>query len=495
MSPSATWALAVALLLVALGTPGCHRGRHVVGRLGDAAVTVDSAPAGGNCGTACPAGEACLSGTCTASCPAPLQPCAGACVDIGSDSSHCGGCGKLCPAGEGCVGGSCLRAVPLGAPPPRCQGLGPPIVFAPAAGGGCAGQIAAATFVNALCSCGEVGVPQLSSEAGFDAFDSTKAPYRPGGLGGGLAANGTINATSRLTVTGDLRSAAQAGLRVVADVTIEQNLYLAGGLRLENRLQVGGDAHVNGTISGGASSMIGGTLHTPSCASVPATLQRGNCADSSVAVTDPCPCPADASAAIFSRITHYADPANNDNATIALPADVFDQPGAPARLDLPCGFYYLNQIHAAGPTTIAVHGNTALFIGGSIQASAPLVFALDAGATMDVHVAGTVLATADLSVGTPADPSRSRFYIGGRCQPAAAVCRLDADCCSGSCANGICASTGETRTVAVRASSGVRLNGLLYAPERRLSRQFQPEDVWQPVRGLVPQRIVRRSSL
>jgi hypothetical protein len=94
-----------------------------------------------------------------------------------------------------------------------------------------------------------------------------------------------------------------------------------------------------------------------------------------------------------------------------LEPDVFTTGGGPRRLDLPCGYYYLDAIE--GAVTIAAHGRTALFIGGDVDAGSAMAFVVDPGATLDVFIGGTLRATSSLRVGSPAHPRNVRFYVGG----------------------------------------------------------------------------------
>jgi hypothetical protein len=42
-------------------------------------------------------------------CPSPLEECGARCVDLQSDVSACGGCGTACSAGQVCVSGGCVN--------------------------------------------------------------------------------------------------------------------------------------------------------------------------------------------------------------------------------------------------------------------------------------------------------------------------------------------------------------------------------------------------
>lgn len=377
-------------------------------RCGAECVLTEVDPANcGMCGNVCGAGEVCFSSGCAGDCPAGLTACDAVCVDTDSDNLNCGTCGTACDAGEGCMGGSCVPAVDIGPPPARCEGGGPPIVIVDEDGTDrCADRTAAGTFTYGLCSCDVIGIPRLSSETLIDAYDSVRGPYMPGGLGGGMGANGPIR-TAELDVSGDLRSG-NDGVRL-GPTDVGQQIHSAGDLEATEQMMVGGDGFVDGSLSGEIE--IGGVLHTPSCGGVPGSVSFMSCAEEPVVVPPPCACGAADLINVDAIVAHYSMPANNDNETVGLDSSVFASPGGPRRLDLPCGYYHLDAI--IGAVTIVAHGRTALFVSGDIDASASMTFSVDPGATLDVFVTGTLHAEASLQIGSPAYPRNVRFYISG----------------------------------------------------------------------------------
>jgi len=60
----------------------------------------------GTCDNACDGDRACEKGVCE--CQAPLIECDGKCVDPASDDAHCGGCDRACPAASACAESECL---------------------------------------------------------------------------------------------------------------------------------------------------------------------------------------------------------------------------------------------------------------------------------------------------------------------------------------------------------------------------------------------------
>jgi hypothetical protein len=63
----------------------------------------------GQCDRACAAEEACVQGQCVAECDDDELMCDQLCIDIDDDPAHCGGCDQPCAAEEVCDDGQCVE--------------------------------------------------------------------------------------------------------------------------------------------------------------------------------------------------------------------------------------------------------------------------------------------------------------------------------------------------------------------------------------------------
>jgi cytoskeletal protein CcmA (bactofilin family) len=356
----------------------------------------------GGCGVTCSVGQVCSASACSNSCLPGMTPCNGACVDIENDDANCGGCSRTCGAGEGCAVGLCVKAAGS-TTSPQCIGAGPPVVI----GNTTAGCIAQTTFTWALCSCTDVNVSGLLLT---DAFDSTHSPYQPGGLGGGIGLDGQLDLGGELEAWGALWASDSGGYTASGTVTVKQETHIGGPLANAGLATLDDDAYVDGNVTGEVA--VKTTLHVPSSAQIAGPVTYGALVRQSVSVAPPCDCTTTGLLPISAWVA-AAQPPGNDNASIGLDPDLFAQGTAqPARLDLPCGRYYLRGIEAADALTIAAHGNTALFIDGDVHAVGAISFVLDPTAQFDVVISGTVAHAGSLMVGCPNYPALSRTYIG-----------------------------------------------------------------------------------
>jgi hypothetical protein len=354
----------------------------------------------GGCGVKCAAPSVCTGGGCASSCLPGLQACSGSCVDAQNDNANCGSCGHACPSKQGCSSGACVPAVGS-ASSAQCNGAGPPITL----GTMTAGCLAQVTFTWALCSCKDV---VCSDVLKTDGFDSTKGPYMPGGLGGGVGVDRTVSVSSLLDVGGTLWASASTGTSPSSQTTVREELHVGGPVSTSATMSVADDAFVDGNVSGNV--QIGGTLHIPSGDTASGGVTDKAVVNEPVSVPPPCDCTMKGLLPIASWIATAK--ATNDNARIGLSPTALQNPAGDIHLDLPCGSYYLSGINSGNSVTVAAHGNTALFIDGNVSASSSIAFVLDPTAQFDVVIGGTIQASSGLVIGSPAYPALSRTYIG-----------------------------------------------------------------------------------
>jgi hypothetical protein len=360
----------------------------------------------GACNNACAGTKACSAGQCSATCLTGLTNCNHSCVDTNSDNQNCGGCNMPCGNGTGCVNGQCKPAAPLGPAPGKCAGGGPPISV-PTGGGGstCTGNLGQQTFTWALCSCAGIRASQTFMT---DAYDSTKGPYVPGGLGGGVGLDGDWSSSQTIDVGGTLWSSTSNGLMASSPMTVRQELHVGAGVSV-HQCSVSDDTYIDGNASG-STLAIGKTLYQPSGAT-----HTGVTAAAFVPKTFTVPAPCDCSPGAIIPVAAIvaAKKTMNDNAAIGLSASLLTGGSPPQRVDLPCGEYYLTGISTSIPVTIVAHGRTALYIDGDVVSSSPVDITLDPGAELDVFIAGTLSASQTLAIGSPNYPALSRTYVGG----------------------------------------------------------------------------------
>jgi hypothetical protein len=369
----------------------------------------------GGCGATCTGNQVCSGGACAATCLPGLTACAGTCADTLTDNANCGTCGTTCPAGQGCANGTCVVAVVLGDAGAGCAGGGPPGSISVDAGQECAGLLATTTFTWALCSCTDI---TFSASVLTDGFDSTKGPYAPGGLGGGVGLNGKFAASvPKIDIGGTLWEASDGGMSQEAETEVHQELHVGGPL-YGAALTVRGDAHVTGNVSGAPGNpsdpgppylaIDGGLFVSPGATVTGKVTYTGALQPELNPVTPPCDCAHPVPVAAIAQ----AGQAHNDNASIGLDPGLLSSFGTPARLDLPCGTFYFDAMKLTGPLTIVAHGHTVILVGGDLFTSSPLEITVDPTGTLDVFIAGTISDSSLLAFGNPGYPALERIYVG-----------------------------------------------------------------------------------
>ncbi len=289
-----------------------------------------------------------------------------------------------------------------------CAGSGPPIVVGDTGTAGavrCSGQVASAAFRYGLCVCKDLSPANTLT---VDAFDSMAAGATTFGSGGSLGCNGNINPSSSLSVGGNLQV---LGSSSGQNITVGQDLQLNSSIN-ESQLVVGRNAFVNGDLNITGLLKVTGTLTVPAGRAINATtMQVGTTTRAAVSVPTPCDC---GPTQLF-PIAAYVEArrSDNDNASISLDPDRFNNFRGDQTLNLPCGRFFLNRITGAGKLTIGVSGRTALFIGSDVNIESDLRVALSGSGELDLFLNGNLTSSAPLNFGDRSAPARVRLYMGG----------------------------------------------------------------------------------
>jgi hypothetical protein len=305
--------------------------------------------------------------------------------------------------------------VPVGSPPARCAGGGPPIAVGPAPLD-CLGSLAQTTFRWALCSCKDV---TLTTSLLTDAYDSTLGPYPPAArqVGGGVGANGNYlgPVSNEVDIGGALWSSGPGGVVTRSPTLVRQEVHVAGPLSAaRDRLTIREDTYVGGNVSATSGMTIAKVLRLPSGAAITGNVTRASTVREPVSVPEPCDCAPSKLVPVIAIID--AQRASNDNASIGLDSGALASPSPSSedvRLDLPCGRYYLTEIKKPGSSvTVYAHGRTAVFIDGDVVGQV-ISFVLAPTAELDVFIRGTIQAGGELVLGSPNYPALSRTYVAG----------------------------------------------------------------------------------
>jgi hypothetical protein len=277
-----------------------------------------------------------------------------------------------------------VTATPPATTPASCAAVSLPTTL----GSGCDAALAQQTFTSGLCSCNGFNV---NSNMMVDSYNSTTAPYAAGGTSGTIATNGNIQSNAVIDDEGALIAAGTGGVTFVSSTASTVKKTIASGGNLTGKVNVTGNGAVVGTVSGGA--VISGTTTHPA------------------SITKPCDCAAADVIPISTIVAAHATV--NDNATIGITATSISSLNGAARLDLPCGNFYLNGFNNNNALTIDAHGRTALYIQGDINANGSIAFTLEPGAEFDVFITGNLNTNSGFVLGSPNYPAMARMYVGG----------------------------------------------------------------------------------
>ncbi len=292
-----------------------------------------------------------------------------------------------------------------------CMGAGPPVVVGDRVtmSTRCVGRIAEAVFRHAICTCTDLG---LAGYLQTDSFDSGAAMMTSGEHGGAVGINGNLSLVGVMRLGDALTMSGTTPLRLVGAHTVRGDLSLQGDLQVVGTLDVERNARIRGGLLALGPFHVRGDLTTPP-GSLPIGVINvdGSRRTAPVDVAPPCACRASEIFDIAGAVSEAR--ARNDNAAAGFRSDVFNGVVGEARVELPCGRFYVDRIAGLGAITLSVQGRTALFVGGDFDLGGYFNVSLGASGELDVFVAGSILGAGYLRMGRVSRPSKVRFYIGG----------------------------------------------------------------------------------
>ncbi len=307
-----------------------------------------------------------------------------------------------------------------------CQGLG---VVLPGPNHLCAGDLAN-LFKFAACACSSFDISGVLSTASLASSD--------GGLTevASVGANQAVSANSTTTIGGSVWSggvglapgAPAVLLGGTAPGLVAGDIQSGGPVEIAGPYLVMGDVWANGnvTVDPSGSLQVDGTVHVPPADTVSADVDAGGGVAHPAAVTvgKPCDCanPIDIGGIVQGFQTA------NDDAAHQLTASSLDNPAQP--VPLPCGLYYFDGIHGGSPVTLDIQGRVAVFVASDLSVTQGITIDLEAGAELDLFIAGNVDIqgpTGSVTIGDVTHAALTRIYVGGSGNDAGGGFTLSAD--------------------------------------------------------------------
>jgi hypothetical protein len=168
---------------------------------------------------------------------------------------------------------------------------------------------------------------------------------------------------------------------------------------------------VNGSVQIGQGGRVDGSLRAAGTITGSEALEvTGELLENAPA---PCTCAEERLLDIAALVRARRD--DNDNAAAALEATELAGFEGTRELSLPCGRYFLTRLAGTGALSIRALGNVALFVEGNVELDDALEIQANAGARVDVFVAGNMRVTGALSLGgDPNGTERVSLFLASR---------------------------------------------------------------------------------
>jgi hypothetical protein len=295
-----------------------------------------------------------------------------------------------------------------------CAGsLGPPIMLPTATGPVCASTLEQRGHSFGLCTCQDL---MLGSQLRTDAFDSTDPNFNDDQMSSAVGIDGALSIEANgpeLRAGGAIYVADTGGVYAAGPLEAGASFRSNGPLTmLSANASFSSDAFVNGVISGQV--QVDGTLHVPTTADLGPQVQAKSVVTGAVSVSPPCDCTAGSAGFVDLLSAMKTASTSNNDAAARLDPDALFMVQISQTVDLSCGTYYLSQIQASAPVTLAVHGRALLVVAGDVKVmGGDLAVNLDAGAELDLLVGGWLLVSGGGTIGAPAAPARFRIWVAG----------------------------------------------------------------------------------
>ncbi len=304
-----------------------------------------------------------------------------------------------------------------------CQGQG---AVLPGTNHLCAGDLAN-LFRFAACSCSSFAVSGVLTTASLASPDGGVTEVAS------VGANQALSTNSTTTIGGSVWSGGAGLAHAVllggtAPGLVAGDIQSAGPVEIAGPYLVMGDVWANGnvTVDPSGSLQVDGTVHVPPSATVSTDVDAGGGVAHPAAVTVAPPCDCGNPIPIATIVQGFQG--TNDDAAQHLTASSLDNPTQ--TISLPCGLYYFDGIRGSSAVTLDIQGRVAVFVGGDLSVTQGITVDLEAGAELDLFIAGNVDIqgpAGSVTIGDVTHAALTRIYVGGNGDDAGGGFALSAD--------------------------------------------------------------------
>ena len=323
---------------------------------------------------------------------------AGAGADSGGAGADSGGTGAGSGGAGAGSGGTGVEDCPA-----------PPIVSAVQGGGlVCSGWAARRSFSQALCTCGNVSVPDVITSA---ASDSSLHDERDPRGSAAVSIGGDTSDSDYLRVEGTLTVAGESTVRSSGGFDVEGDLRLMGPAPAAGPIFVGRDAWLLGETHSLSLAYVERDLYlgpNASLTSLGAVLVLGQVVEQPFTLAPPCPCSPDDLLDVPGIVQQGM--VENDNARVGLAFDALDASGTTQALTLDCGRYALSRVEPGRAVSLRITGRVALFVDSAVTLDSNFVLELAPGAELDWFIRGPLSIAPGARLGDSSRAGALRMY-------------------------------------------------------------------------------------